>query len=539
LNFAFTAKLLPQSEPKKWHVFLLIELWLHASQTSLFQQFVDKTAVFIERSHRRKTLFFTRSFDLDFEMTLNSRLEGLVGKPISSICNGKFHDTSANHCAHFVSHVLNLDFSFDCKSFKGGDGTPANVRVHEIFAKCPNVGFWHKADTQRNLLVFVTKTSNVNLDAKKMINVPQKHIGIFSNGNVYHYSNSRNAVVKQTPDSFLSDFDASYSGNQSLFFGSIPGSDLHLNIHLDASSAPRGKRFDLKKSGKDWVAIPDGDHSQQFYVGRETSKAPYIGLMMPVALYYGHQYRAEDYSAEYDHWANLLELTGYGESKNFFNVINTYDSAKFTFGFYQLAAHTADDNLILLFHRLLKLPDAKEYFPELKLHNSRVHRVDEDGGMTDLEVEMPTGPGNRRQLQLFMNFLNAKLNQHDTQEVLQSARLIHWSNSSKLNRDVQVEVAVDILQHKMSERYNEWYDLDGETDVVCALIADIHHQGRATRKRVKAALQSHDKIAALVEINSNYSGRIDDLNEKLPQMMMKKKLGTHVYDAALNEFRVR
>lgn len=469
-------------------------------------------------------------------MALTSKLDNLLGKSISEICDGLFHNSSSNHCAHFVSHVLGFDFPFDCKAFKGGNGTPANVRVHEIFSKCPNVGFWNDADLSKDLLVFVTEISNVDINEKKMINVPQKHIGIFSDGHVYHYSNSRNKVFKQSPDSFLRDFDASYSGIQALFFGTFPESDLHLNVHLNADLAPHGARFELIKSGTRWDAHPQGSADQKYYVGHETSNAPYIGLMMPVKRYYGPRYEATNYVDRYDHWANLLELTGYGESKNHFNVINTYDSAKFTFGFYQLAAHTANDNLILLFRQLLKLPEAEDYFPELKVFNGRVHRIDEDGGKTDLEVEMKTGPNKRRQLQLFMNYLNAKLNEHDTQEVLQSARLIHWSNNHASNRDTQVAVAIDILQHKMSTRYSRWYDLDAETDVVCALIADIHHQGRATREKVSAALKKQDKIKALIEINPNFSGRVDDLKTKLPEMIEKKKLGTHVYDAALNEF---
>lgn len=96
--------------------------------------------------------------------------------------------------------------------------------------------------------------------------------------------------------------------------------------------------------------------------------------------YYGPKFNHADYTATLDHWAYLLYASGYCESKNFFNVFNTYDRAKFTYGFYQLAAHTPNDNLILLFRRLVNLDLAKQYFPELTLINGRLHRVNEAAG---------------------------------------------------------------------------------------------------------------------------------------------------------------
>jgi hypothetical protein len=258
---------------------------------------------------------------------------------------------------------------------------------------------------------------------------------------------------------------------------------------------------------------------------------------MRASEYYGPTYRAADYLDRYDHWAQLMELTGYCESKNRFNLINTYDSAKFTFGFYQLAAHTAGDNLILLFRALMGLSNAADYFPELVMYDGRLHRIDEDGGRTDLEVETATGPGGRRQLQRFMDFLNAKRLDHDMQEVLQSARIIHWANEEALQRDLQVEVSCDILQTKMEKRYARWYDLHGQSDTICALIADIHHQGRATKSKVKAALKSNDPVEKLITINPRYTGRIADLRKKLAEMTDGGQLGLKIFDAGLNEFR--
>lgn len=300
------------------------------------------------------------------------------------------------------------------------------------------------------------------------------------------------------------------------------------------AAVPRGKPFTLRKDGPQWFAKHGGE--AEFYVGRETSNATYTGLMMRASEYYGPTFAAADYAGKLDHWANLLELTGYCESENRFNVINTYDSAKFTFGFFQFAAHTPNDNLVLLFHRLAGLAVFNDYFPELTIRNGHLHRIDENGGATDLEEVMPTGPNGRRQIQLFMNYLNAKLKSHDMQEVLQSARMIHWSNTAPEMRALQVDLANEILQRKMSASYARWYKLDGKSDLICALVADIHHQGRARRELVEAALASDDPVENLITVNPNYSGRIDALRSKTAAMIAAGQLKRKVYRAATNEF---
>jgi hypothetical protein len=89
-------------------------------------------------------------------------------------------------------------------------------------------------------------------------------------------------------------------------------------------------------------------------------------------------------------------------------LVNTYDRARFTFGFYQLAAHTPDDNLILLFRELLKLQNAATYFPDLTLQSNRVHRI--AGGQshsleTVTSVHRPNGKL-EKQILGFMAYLN-------------------------------------------------------------------------------------------------------------------------------------
>lgn len=471
---------------------------------------------------------------------LKTTLENAIGKSIDRICPNKFHNLSANHCAHFVSHMTGLEFSFQCREFKGGNGQPGNVRVHEIFAQCPKVGKFVDKPSDRPVLAFVTRKDMVDLHAKRMRNIPQKHIGVFLDGSVYHYSNSNNEVVKWSPSKFLDVFQQTYSGDQGLFYGIIPNSDLRLRVDPSAVHINQGIAFSLdKREGNKWFArAVNSDNGQEFYVGQEVRNRAkkYFGIFRRSIEYDGPQFAPEDYWEDFDHWAYLLYLTGHCESKNFFNVFNTYDRAKFTFGFYQLAAHTPNDNLILFFRRLTELQKATDYFPEIKMLNGRLTRVNEDGGTTDLETIMNTGPNGQGQLQLFMNYLNPFRKKIDEQEVLQLARIIHWTINDPGVCSLQVEIANEILQRKMSQHYNRWYELDGKSDLICALIADIHHQGRATKSRVKTALKTADPIEALITVNPRYTGRIANLREVSKKLIDEGKLGHKVYDGANNEF---
>lgn len=471
-------------------------------------------------------------------MTIATRLDAALGKNINKICGNKFHDPAANHCAHFVSHICDLTFSFNCKQFAGGSKPGANVRVHEIFAQCPRVGRWVDADLAKTQLIFVTLASNVDIARKEMVNIPQKHIGVYHGGKVYHYSNTADQVTSESPESFLAKFQALYAGNQGLFYGWIPGENLLLDVQAEPRSVSADKKFELPDpvDGR-WKARLVGE-PDFFLVGKEVNDAArkYHGIFMPGASYWGEIYRAAEYRPSLRTWATLLEVTGACESENHFNLVNTYDRAKFTFGFYQLAAHTPQDNLILMFHRLAELPDFKGYFPELELRGGRLFRVDSDGGATDLEQEFTASNG-ERQIMLFMNYLNPQRVPIDRQEVLQAARLIHWTQHDPAARLAQVRTAADILQRKMSARYARKLPLDGKSDIVCAIVADIFHQGRSTFAAVKPLLSSADPVEALLKVNdAAWSGRNNRLRAAIKVAKDDGRLGQKHYSAATNEF---
>ena len=62
-------------------------------------------------------------------------LNSYVGKNISEICLNGYANNNDNHCAHFVSHILNLHFSLTCDQMvpeSAKQSVGANIRVHEV-----------------------------------------------------------------------------------------------------------------------------------------------------------------------------------------------------------------------------------------------------------------------------------------------------------------------------------------------------------------------------------------------------------------------
>jgi GH24 family phage-related lysozyme (muramidase) len=151
-------------------------------------------------------------------------LNGLPGKSIDRLCPQGFHDSEANHCAHFVSHVGGYRFGYLCHSIAGSNLRGVTVRVQELFPQCPQVGRWDDLpSTGDDLLVFITARRNVNLAGKTITNVPRKHVGIYRDGAIYHYSNSEDKVVRQTPAEVRARFRRTYRDETvDLFFGTLP-----------------------------------------------------------------------------------------------------------------------------------------------------------------------------------------------------------------------------------------------------------------------------------------------------------------------------
>ena len=151
--------------------------------------------------------------------------DGRVGtckttRDLSKICSNGYANPNDNHCAHYVSHILNFRFGTTCRTMHPGNHPGANIRVQELFAHCPQVGPWADRPAHAvQCLVFVTDASGVDVPGKTMANVPRKHVGIYVNGPIWHYSNSRSKVVNVTPELFQHHYHGS---GIALFYGTMP-----------------------------------------------------------------------------------------------------------------------------------------------------------------------------------------------------------------------------------------------------------------------------------------------------------------------------
>ncbi len=175
-----------------------------------------------------------------------SLLNGYVGLNIGKICPVGYDDAALNHCAHFVSHVLQLNLGVLCSSMKKAKSAAAakkgaSIRVQEVFEGSAEVGAFD-AKTTGTCLIYVCKATIVDLDAQTMTNVPKKHIGIHLDGTVWHYSNSKHRVVTQTPDEFIKHYSTQ---TNALFYSKIPaGAVPNQSPSAEKTSASIGVNFE-------------------------------------------------------------------------------------------------------------------------------------------------------------------------------------------------------------------------------------------------------------------------------------------------------
>lgn len=115
---------------------------------------------------------------------------------------------------------MGFGFGATCRMMSSGKQPGANIRVQELFASCPQVGTWDSRPAGVTTgLVFVTDAKNVDVALKVINNVPKKHIGIFINGTIWHYSNSKSQVVCMPPEQFIHHYPGA---GIALFYGTMP-----------------------------------------------------------------------------------------------------------------------------------------------------------------------------------------------------------------------------------------------------------------------------------------------------------------------------
>ncbi|WP_297513298.1 hypothetical protein [uncultured Caulobacter sp.] len=294
-----------------------------------------------------------------------------------------------------------------------------------------------------------------------------------------------------------------------------------ITFDIVASGAPQVK-------GCKWTAKVRGSADPAFLIGEtvpyKDGDGQHRGLYQPSLsklpkLYYDRQAAVGAIGL----WAHFIWPTVTAEGGGHHLVLNTYDRARFTFGFYQLAAHTPKDNLILLFRALLALPKAADYFPDLRLVDGKVWRTGDDGVAYPLEAETQVHRPNGKvetQLVAFMSYLNPDTTSAGETEALNGAKLMHWLLHDPLAVEASVKVAFGIMHRKIRAAAQQ-YGLAGKDPRLAIWVSDITHQSRGVGK-IPAALAKPDLAAQLKALSvigiEDYPERCATVAGKIDQL---------------------
>lgn len=271
------------------------------------------------------------------------------------------------------------------------------------------------------------------------------------------------------------------------------------------------------------------DRNEKFLIATEVVYQGNHGLANSQTIN-GQVYDPAAAEAAHGSWAWFIYPTAICESNGSFHCLNSYDRAAFTFGFMQYAAHVANGDFVLFFRRLLQMPEAKDYFPFLELRDNRIW-YKRDANLSQLETATSS-----REL---MRYLNPDAASVDTQELVCSARFVHWSQHSQAHRDLQVQTAMEHFKDAMRINHQR-YNLDGWPDKICQAICDIHHQGRAKVAHIVDILRETGNRETIYKNLMNvgiepYPERVRTLKAAHKKMMDEGRFGK-VYNAQTGEF---
>jgi hypothetical protein len=268
--------------------------------------------------------------------------------------------------------------------------------------------------------------------------------------------------------------------------------------------------FGIERSGSVFSARADG--GDEFFVGvmtsftDKTTGEDFEGLFnVPAKSLPKLLYKADDFHPTFGFWSDFVEPTAICEGRNFL-TLNTYDRARFTWGFGQFGAHVPDGDFVRFFRDLLGRPEASDYFPNLKIKDGRVVKVDGDDEVA-LETALGTGP--------LLDYLNPSTSAVEDAEVVAAAKLIHWTTFHDEARQLQVLHMIDTFK-RLQRQADERLGLDGQTADVCCVVCDVLHQGRGRYKTLLQALTASNPLAALLDIGRvTYPERIATLRTEL------------------------
>lgn len=287
--------------------------------------------------------------------------------------------------------------------------------------------------------------------------------------------------------------------------------------------------FTIERTDRRFRAKADG--AAAFFVGNQTrfhdkpSGEDFEGLFnVPSKELPKLVYKADNVRATYGFWADFIEPTSRCEGGNFL-TLNTYDRAKFTWGFAQFGAHVPDGDFVLFFRDMLRLPGAVDYFPELALKNDRINKV-----VGDRFIPLEDAASTRG----LMDFLNPTTSAVEDAEVIAAAKLIHWTTNAVEAQSLQVKHMIAVFKRLVSEA-DRRLGLDGKTADLCLVICDIRHQGRAKFSAMQNALNAAKPLAELLALGSlTYPDRIKTLTQEVKAR--QALLGGKTWNRAAGDF---
>ncbi|MDB5580974.1 MAG: hypothetical protein JWR80_6150 [Bradyrhizobium sp.] len=280
-------------------------------------------------------------------------------------------------------------------------------------------------------------------------------------------------------------------------------------------------QINVIRNGKKFSASVDGGTPLE--IGGEATYSGTLGLSndsgsFGSSLAKQYLFLAKNYRADFPYWADFIEPTAICEGQSFLSL-NTYDKARFTFGFGQFAAHVANGDFVVWFRAILQMQQADDYFPDLLVQNGRAFQRTAGGQLVQLEDNNGTAK--------LQTYLNSDPHAVDDAEIVAAARLIHWTINVEAMRSLQVEhmIATAKLHTRAadSELKKRAESLDGVPGDLCCIVMDVLHQGRSNvkheaYKELSDALKQGDRFEALLSIGANThagGGRVKNLREAL------------------------
>jgi hypothetical protein len=258
--------------------------------------------------------------------------------------------------------------------------------------------------------------------------------------------------------------------------------------------------FDIIRDGSLFSSRADG--GTKFAIGKQVHYHSNRGLAndnSPLGKQFNYDPNA--FAAEFPFWAAYIAPTAACEGRSFI-TLNTYDRARFTFGFTQFAAHVPNGDFVRWMRAMLALPQAADYFPDLEIRNGHIAK----GGQA-LETDASTQP--------LMDYLNPSLANVDDEEVIAAAKFIHWTMNHPDTQALQVRQMVATGRAIISAA-DKRIGLDGMPGDICCVVMDIRHQGRGTFAEMLKALKAGDPYRELLSIGAiPFKERVTTLKKML------------------------